>query len=164
MKTQQFSSSRSSTLEGHQRDAAPEGRARVLLVENDPTDAEHIRNAFEDVPTETSIEVVQDGDEAFAYLRTRLEESEPVPDLVLLDLDLPTMNGFEFLEAIRDDEELVHLPVLVLTNSSSTNDVHESYNRAANAYLSKPNNPNAFGRIASAIERFWFQRASLPPA
>jgi CheY-like chemotaxis protein len=164
MDIKQMSSADSSVLEGHQHDAASEGHARVLLVESDPTDAERIQGAFENVPTDTTIEIVKDGDEAFEYLQACLEGIEPVPDLVLLDLDLPTMNGFELLEAIRDDDQLVHLPVLVLTNSSSTNDVHESYNRAANAYLSKPSNPNAFSRIASAIERFWFQRASLPPA
>jgi CheY-like chemotaxis protein len=123
----------------------------------------HVREAFDDVPTETMIEVAEDGETALEFLRTRLEETVPVLDLVLLDLDLPNVDGFEFLDTVRETDGLVHIPVLVLTDSARTDDVHESYNRAANAYLSKPSDPDAFEMIANAIERFWFRRVSLPP-
>ncbi|WP_306057724.1 response regulator [Natronococcus wangiae] len=163
MESRYISIPRSSALERNRYDAAAEDRVRVLLVENDSDDAQLIREAFEGGSTETTVDVVADGEEAFEFLQQRLDESSPVPDLVLLNLDLPGMGGFELLEAIREDGELVHLPVLVLTNSDATEDVHESYDRAANAYLTKPSDPAAFETIATAIERFWFERASLPP-
>jgi CheY-like chemotaxis protein len=151
-----------STFEGQRYESAGDDRACVLLVESDPEDVRHICGAFEGVSTETSVEVAEDGEAALEFLRTRLEEAAPLPGLVLLDLDLPHADGFDFLDAVRDNDKLVHIPVLVLTDSNDTEDVHESYNRAANAYLSKPTDPDAFETIANAIERFWFRRVSLP--
>ncbi|MFC4437350.1 MULTISPECIES: response regulator [Natrialbaceae] len=153
----------SSVLEEYRYDAAAEDRVRMLLVESDSDDAQLVCEAFGAVSTETTIDVVPDGEAALEFLEQRVDETDPVPDLVLLNLELPGMDGFEFLEAVRADGELAHLPVLVLTNSNASEDVNESYDRAANAYLTKPSDPAAFERIASAIERFWFERASLPP-
>lgn len=163
MKGQYVSTSRSPVIEEYRYDAAAEDRVRVLLVESEPDDAQLVCEAFGDVSTETAVDVATDGEEALEFLEQCVEEVNPVPDLVLLNLELPGIDGFEVLESIREDDELVHLPVLVLTNSNATDDVNESYDRAANAYLTKPSDPAAFETIANAIERFWFERASLPP-
>lgn len=163
MESKQLSTSDASALGRSQYEAGSENRARVLLIENDPEDARRAREAFETVATETEIEVATDGSAALEFLRERVEESERVPDLVLLALDLPEVDGFEFLETVRGDEDLVQLPVLVLTESSASDDVHDSYERAANAYLAKPSDADEFETVAGAIERFWFRRVSLPP-
>jgi CheY-like chemotaxis protein len=163
MESKQFSTPDASTLGRSQYETGAEDRARLLLIENDPDDARRAQEAFETVATETEIEVATDGAAALEYLRERVEGSDPTPDLVLLALDLPEVDGFEFLETVRGDEDLVQLPVLVLTDSSASSDVNDSYERAANAYLAKPSDPDEFETVAGAIERFWFQRVSLPP-
>ncbi|MFU8868699.1 response regulator [Natronococcus sp.] len=163
MESKQYSTPDASTLGRSQYETGTEQRSRLLLIENDPDDARRAREAFETVATETEIEVATDGAAALEFLRERVEESERIPDLVLLALDLPEVDGFEFLENVRDDADLVQLPVLVLSDSSASSDVHESYERAANAYLSKPSDPDEFETVASAIDRFWLRRVSLPP-
>lgn len=163
MEIKQFSARESTALERSASDGEPENRTRVLLIENDPDDVRRTRAAFEAVSTETEIEVRTDGEAALEYLEGCIEDSTLAPDLVLLTLELPDVDGFEFLETIRDDEALVQIPMLVLTDSEATADVNESYERAANAFLTKPSDPDEFETIAGAIERFWFQRVSLPP-
>ncbi|MDG5759623.1 response regulator [Natronococcus sp. A-GB1] len=163
MESKQFSTPDVSALGRSQYEAGSEDRVRLLLIENDPEDARRAREAFETVTTDTEIEVATDGSAALELLCDRVEESEPIPDLVLLALDLPEVDGFEFLETVRDDEDLVQLPVLVLAESSASSDVNDSYERAANAYLAKPSDPDEFETVAGAIERFWFRRVSLPP-
>ena len=163
MESKQFSTPDTSALGRSQCGTGSEDRARLLLIENDPGDARRTREAFDAVTTDLEIEVATDGATALEFLRERVEESERIPDLVLLALDLPEVDGFEFLETVRDDEDLVQVPVLVLTDSSSSSDVHDSYKRAANAYLAKPSDSDEFETVAGAIERFWFQRVSLPP-
>ncbi|WP_209438383.1 response regulator [Natronococcus sp. JC468] len=163
MESKQFSARKSTALKRSTHGVGSEESVRVLLIENDPNDARRAQEAFESVSTTTTIEVRTDGEAALAYLEERADGSKPAPDLVLLALDLPAVDGFEFLEAVRGDEALVRIPVLVLTDSSATDDIAESYRRAANAYLAKPSDPGEFERVASAIEQFWFRRVSLPP-
>ncbi|WP_265111354.1 response regulator [Halosolutus halophilus] len=136
----------------------------ILLVEDNPGDVRLTEEAFDAVSTEVTLTVTIDGDEALETLAQRREDPPtPLPDLVLLDLNLPRMGGFEFLDTIRDDPELSNLPVLVLTSSEATEDVRESYQKCANAYLTKPTDPEEFVTIARAVEKFWFERATLPP-
>ncbi|AGB37271.1 response regulator [Natronococcus occultus] len=163
MESKQFSARESTALERSTADVDSENRTRVLLIENDSDDARRTREAFEAISTETEIDVRANGEAALEYLEERIEDSTLAPDLVLLTLELPDLDGFELLETIRNDETLVQLPVLVLTDSEATADVNESYKRAANAFLAKPSDPDEFETIVGAIERFWFQRVSLPP-
>lgn len=134
----------------------------VLLVENDDSDARHVREAFDDLDVETSVHVATDGDEALRFLTDRGDEPPSTPDIVLLDLELPRMNGLELLEAIADEPRLARLPVLVLTRPETTADVHESYELAANATLRKPSDPGEYAEMVEAIADFWFRRAALP--
>ena len=136
----------------------------ILLVEDNPGDVRLTREAFTSAGVETSIRAVTDGDEALEFLADcRDDESITTPDLVLLDLNLPRVDGFEVLEAIRDDPAYSRLPVLVLTSSSAEEDIARSYDLCANAHLTKPNSLDEFTEMAAAVEEFWFDRAHLPP-
>ncbi|MFC6718157.1 response regulator [Natrialbaceae archaeon GCM10025810] len=136
----------------------------ILLVEDNPGDVRLTQLAFSESEMDTRIHVVVDGDEVLDVLHERADsDSAPFPDLVLLDLNLPRVGGLEVLERIRDVPEFAHLPVLILTSSRANEDVVSSYERSANAYLTKPTDPNEFATLAKAVENFWFRRAQLPP-
>ncbi|RKD97443.1 response regulator [Halopiger aswanensis] len=135
----------------------------ILLVEDNPGDVRLIQEAFKELPTEVTLCVVTDGDDALTLLQNRRAEAAALPDLVLLDLNLPRMGGLEFLEAIQDEPAFARLPVLVLTSSEAYEDVLESYELAANAYLTKPTDPDEFSSMVETIAEFWFQRVALPP-
>lgn len=136
----------------------------LLLVEDNPGDVRLTQDAFEQLSTETTIHVATDGIDALEFLSTRHDrETESVPDLILLDLNLPRMGGLEFLEAIRDDSNFASLPVLVVTSSTATEDILESYELAANAYLIKPTDPDEYAAMVEAVAAFWFRQAALPP-
>ncbi len=136
----------------------------ILLVEDNPGDVRLTKEAFSEIATETTITVVSDGTEALDVLSERCASAtSTIPDLILLDLNLPRMSGFEFLETVEDDPDFANVPVLVLTSSKAAEDVHKSYQRSANAYLTKPTDPDRFVSVAKAVENFWFKQAALPP-
>ncbi|QSW98773.1 response regulator [Haloterrigena alkaliphila] len=140
-----------------------EGPVEILLVEDNPGDVRLTQEAFKELPTETRISVATDGDEALEALSERRERGERLPDLVLLDLNLPRLSGLEFLEAIKERPALARTPVLILTSSEATEDVLESYELAANAYLTKPTDPDEYAAMVESVADFWFQRVALPP-
>ncbi|MFP8952352.1 response regulator [Natrialbaceae archaeon A-arb3/5] len=136
----------------------------ILLVEDNPGDVRLTQEAFNGLSSDVSLTVTTDGSEALDVLQERHNDaSVSLPDLILLDLNLPRTNGFEFLETIREDPELARLPVLILTSSSTTEDIIESYDLAANAYLTKPSSPAEFETMVEAVSEFWFEQAALPP-
>lgn len=136
----------------------------VLLVEDDPGDRRLVREAFEATDSDASLRSVPDGDAALDDLTRRADsESDSLPDLVLVDLNLPGRDGCEVLDAIRADPRLRRLPVIVLTRSDATEDIARSYDADANAYLPKPSDPDGFGSLARSVEKFWVERAQLPP-
>lgn len=137
---------------------------RILLVEDNPGDVRLVREAFEEVALETTIRVATDGGDALDSLRGRRDDPEPLPDFVLLDLNLPRVDGFSVLEALNDDPRLASIPVLILTGSRAAEDILKSYERSANTYLTKPATLEEFISMANSIEQFWFRHAVLPPA
>ncbi|ELZ03046.1 response regulator [Natrialba asiatica] len=137
----------------------------ILLVEDNPGDVRLAQEAFRTVDVETRFHTVSDGDEALTVLQERFASEASVHvDLVLLDLNLPRVSGFEVLETIRNDPELASLPILVLTSSKASEDVARSYDLCANAYLTKPSGPDEFASLGAAVESFWMDEAMLPPA
>lgn len=137
---------------------------QLLLVEDNPGDVRLIQEAFRETAVEIVFHTVSDGDAALEYLSDhRQAESAIDLDLLLLDLNLPRMGGFEVLKAIKDDPEVTAPPVLVLTSSESTDDIAKSYNLGANAYLTKPSDPDEFAELGRAVEAFWFNEVTLPP-
>ncbi|WP_436343854.1 response regulator [Natronorubrum sp. FCH18a] len=138
---------------------------QILLVEDNPGDVRLIQEAFREVDVETTFHTVHDGGTALELLRERQRtDSTTELDIALLDLNLPRIGGFEVLEEIKNDEELTAPPVLVLTSSKADEDVAKSYELCANAYLTKPSNPDEFTKLGKAVEAFWFEEATLPPA
>ncbi|ELY44195.1 response regulator [Natronorubrum bangense] len=141
-----------------------ENPTELLLVADDTGEIQLIRDAFEQLSIETRIHVTTGGDDALELLSRRHDrESASLPDLILLYLDLPRMDGFEFLETIQDDLKLRLVPVLVVTSSDATTDILESYELAANACLTRPTAPDEYAALAEAIVGFWFEQAALPP-
>jgi CheY-like chemotaxis protein len=131
----------------------------VLLVEDDPGDVVMTQEAFVDGGLNGTLHVTRDGIEAMEFLRNA---EEPRPDLVLLDLNLPRMAGHEVLAAIRADDALTQLPVVVLTTSSAQDDVERSYRLHANAYVTKPSDYSGFTEVLTRIEEFFTSVARLP--
>ncbi|MFD1562029.1 response regulator [Haloarchaeobius amylolyticus] len=139
------------------------GSVSILLVEDNPGDVRLIQEAFRTAGFEPAFHTVVDGDAALEFLREGVgSPSGPSVDLVLLDLNLPRTDGFEVLEAIKDEPELTSLPVIVLTSSEAPEDIVKSYELCANAYLTKPSNPDEFAELGQAVEAFWIDEAVLP--
>ena len=135
----------------------------VLLVEDDPGDVLLIREAFEDNKVHNRLHVVSDGVEAIEFLRKQGENAEaPTPDLVLLDLNLPRMDGREVLAEIKADEDLRQIPVVVLTTSKAEEDVLRSYKLHANAYVTKPVDFERFIEVVRQIDEFFVTVVKLP--
>lgn len=148
---------------GHQHQQLDEP-VTILLVEDNPGDIRLIEEAFEMTDTDTRLHSTTNGESAVDLLTQKATaESESLPDLVLVDLNLPRRDGCDVLEAIRDDSQLRPLPVIMLTSSQAREDVRRCYEAHANAYLSKPTNPDEFISVAQAVDQFWFEYAQLPP-
>jgi CheY-like chemotaxis protein len=142
----------------------PDLRAiEVLLIEDDPGDVLMTREAFEDAKVANNLYVVSDGEDALAFLRGEGEHAAaPRPDLVLLDLNLPRVDGREVLEQIKNDPELRSIPVVVLTTSESEDDIVHSYSLHANAYVTKPVDFERFHHVVRQIDDFFVSVVKLP--
>ena len=135
----------------------------ILLVEDNPGDVRLTREALQDARVHNHMETVGDGIEALAYLKREGRYADAVcPDLVLLDLNLPRMNGFELLKTIKTDENLRLIPVVVLTTSKAEQDIVKSYDLHANAYVTKPVDLEQFIHVIRSIEDFWLEIVRLP--
>ena len=135
----------------------------VLLVEDDPGDVMLIREAFEDHELVNRLSVVGDGVEAMSYLRREAPYADAVrPHLVLLDLNLPRMDGTDVLGAIKADPALASIPVIVLTTSQAEEDVLRSYELHANAYITKPVEFEQFSQVVRQIDEFFIGVVTLP--
>lgn len=135
----------------------------ILLVEDNPGDIILTKEAFAEAKIKNNIHIARDGEEALLYLnRHKGYEQAVKPDLILLDLNLPKIDGREVLDNIKSDESLCHIPVVVLTSSESEQDILETYELHANSYVVKPINLEQFVRVINAIENFWFTVVTLP--
>ena len=135
----------------------------VLLVEDEPGDILMTREAFEHNKVRNRLSVVADGVSALEFLRKEGEHVDaPTPDLVLLDLNLPRMDGREVLEAMKSDEKLRAIPVVVLTTSEAEEDVVRSYSLHANAYVTKPVDFDRFIDVVRQIDEFFVEVVRLP--
>ena len=141
----------------------PERQVEILLVEDDPGDVLMTREAFEDYKVRNRLHVVSDGAEALEFLRQEGQYADtPRPDLVLLDLNLPRMDGRQVLESIKSDPELSSIPVVVLTTSEAEDDVLRSYSLHANAYVTKPVDFERFIEVVRQIDDFFVTVVRLP--
>jgi two-component system, chemotaxis family, response regulator Rcp1 len=135
----------------------------VLLVEDSPGDVRLTQEAFHAVNPAVHLNVAADGIEALAFLRHEGAYADaPRPDLTLLDLKMPKMDGRQALALIKADESLKTIPVVILTTSESEGDVARSYQLHANSYLCKPVQLSAFENLVKSINDFWLTKARLP--
>jgi chemotaxis family two-component system response regulator Rcp1 len=138
-------------------------RAQVLLVEDSPGDVVLTREAFREANPSVQLHVANDGVEAMTFLRREAPHTKaPRPDLILLDLNLPRMDGREVLAIIKQDESLKRIPTVILTTSDAEADIVKSYQLQANCYLSKPVQLEEFETLVKSINDFWLNMAKLP--
>lgn len=135
----------------------------ILLVEDNPADVDLTIEAFQDAKLHNEMFVCGDGLDAQEFLYQRgVYKDKPRPDLILLDLNMPRMNGHEFLQVINKDKLLRSIPIVVLTTSSNEQDVVASYENCANCFITKPVNFGQFFAVIQAIESFWLTVVKLP--
>lgn len=136
----------------------------ILLVEDSESDIVLTREALADAKVLNTLSVARDGEQAMAMVRGEGEHAgRPLPDLLLLDLNLPRMDGREVLAELKDDRQLRRIPVVVLTTSSDERDIVAAYDHFVNAYITKPVNLDGFFAAIAAIEGFWLTVVKLPP-
>ncbi len=135
----------------------------ILLIEDNPGDVRLTQEAFKEGRKNVNLDVVMDGVEAINYLYKKGEyQNKKSPDLILLDLNLPKMDGREVLEKVKSDDNLRRIPIIVLTTSDADQDILKSYNLHVNCYLNKPVDFDKFFDIIQKIEDFWLTTAILP--
>jgi chemotaxis family two-component system response regulator Rcp1 len=135
----------------------------ILLVEDNPGDVRLTFEALRDGRVSNNLHVVADGAEALNFLRkSGPYAAEPTPDLILLDLNLPKVDGREVLAEVKTDPVLKRIPVIVLTTSGAEEDILKTYDLHANSYVTKPVDLDQFINIVKAIEGFWLSVVKLP--
>jgi len=136
----------------------------ILVVEDNAGDARLIREVLNDNKIFNSLFIVIDGVEAMDFLHNNGKyKKAPKPDLIILDLNLPKKDGREVLAEIKTDEELKHIPIVIMTISQAEEDILKSYNLHANCYITKPIDLDQFIKVVKSIEDFWFSIVKLPP-
>jgi CheY-like chemotaxis protein len=135
----------------------------ILLVDDNLGDVRMIREGLKEVLPDASLHVASDGVEAMQFLRQEGEHwAAPRPDLILLDLRLPRMNGFDVLGAIKKDHALLNIPVVVQTSSEAMTDIQKAYGLHANCYITKPTTVDELDRVMGILAEFWVTVAKLP--
>ncbi|MCX6996468.1 MAG: response regulator [Kiritimatiellaeota bacterium] len=136
----------------------------ILLVEDDPGDVRLTLEALKSAKVLNHLSVAEDGVEAMAFLRRQGPYAQaPFPDLILLDLNMPRKDGRAVLAEIKEDPDLKHIPVVVLTTSQDERDVLQAYNTHANCFITKPVDLQQFLAVVEAIDSFWLTIVKLPP-
>jgi len=134
----------------------------ILIVDDNPGDVRLTVEALKDGRVQNRLHTAKDGIEAIDFLRRRGEFADaPLPDLILLDLNMPRMNGWQLLAEVKDDAALKHIPVVILTGSRETADIAKTQNLHADWYVTKPIELEQFGRAVKSIMDFWSTTAKL---
>lgn len=136
----------------------------ILLVEDSPGDVRLVKEALRQTAAPVQLTVCRDGVDAMDYLERARYTGGALPDLILLDLNLPRMNGREVLEAIKKSPDLKQIPVIIMTSSPADEDVNAAYLLNANCYITKPSDFQQYINAVRSIEDFWFLTATLPDA
>ena len=135
----------------------------ILMAEDEKTDRLFAEQAFKHSSCKTNLNIVDDGEELLSYLRNENGYSDrKMPDIILLDINMPRKNGHEALKEIKADKNLRHIPVIVFSGSSATEDIIESYSNYASAYIPKSVGFTEMIGFVKSIEDFWFNRVRLP--
>ncbi len=138
-------------------------QAEILLVEDNQTDCFLITEAFNQLGTKNNVHIAKDGFEALLFIKKQGEyENVVTPDLILLDLKMPRVDGLEVLKEIKKDVKLQAIPIIVLTVSKDDKDLKDAYDLYANAYIIKPVDIEDYTKLARSIENFWLKNVRLP--
>jgi len=138
-------------------------KIEVLLIEDSPGDVRLTQEAFREANMAVHLNIATDGVEAMAFLKREGEHAlAPRPDIILLDLNLPRMDGRQVLARIKEDESLKTIPTVILTTSDAEADILKSYQLQANCYLSKPVQLEEFESLVRSISDFWLTKVKLP--
>ena len=138
-------------------------QVQILLVEDNEGDIYLTKEAMEESKISNSLSVLKNGSDVMDFLQKKKQFSEvETPDLILLDINLPKKNGLEVLLEIKASEEFKMIPVIMLTTSSSEEDIAESYRRHVNCFITKPVDGDSFLKVVAATENFWMQIVTLP--
>jgi CheY-like chemotaxis protein len=144
-----------------------DGLRTILLVEDSASDVELTRRALSKSRIEVSIDVAEDGVEALDYLFCEgvysYRNQHPLPDLILLDLNIPKIDGNEVLKRIRANDKTKLIPIVILTSSNEDSDLLKAYNAGANSYIRKPVDFNQFAEVVNHLGRYWLQINEPPP-
>lgn len=144
----------------------PSRLAVILLVDDDPGDQELTRRALEEDVVRVDLRVASDGEEALDYLLRRGDYAgaldAPRPDLILLDLNMPRMNGREVLEVLKKSPDLCRIPVVILTTSKQEADIVTTYDLGCNSYVQKPVDIDQFIHVVRKMGNYWFEVVTLP--
>lgn len=133
----------------------------ILLIEDNEGDVILTKRAFKQAKFLNNLSVVKSGEKALDFIKSANESDSPLPDLIILDLNLPGMDGQEVLSVIKNSEETKHIPVIVLSSSKAQQDVVKSYSLHANAYMLKPVSLEGFQDAIQKIGNFWFDLVVL---
>lgn len=141
--------------------------AVILLAEDDRADQELTKRALGEGKIVNDLHIVQDGEEALDYLYRRNQytdpDKSPLPDLLLLDLNMPKIDGRQVLERINQDPAFKFMRTIVLTTSKQEQDIIQSYDLGVNSYITKPIDPDGFFKAVTTLKEYWFQIVKLPP-
>ena len=139
--------------------------AEILLVEDNEADARLADEALKESAIPNRLHVVEDGVQAMEFLRREgTHRDAPRPDVILLDLNMPRMDGREVLQAVKSDRKLRSIPVVALTTSSAERDIEQSYDLHANCFITKPIELDRFIDVVRSIQHFWLDTVQLPSA
>lgn len=133
----------------------------ILLVEDNEGDIVLTSEAFEESSCKVNIQVARNGKEAINILFDQNEDTQ-LPDLILLDINLPLLNGHEVLKKIKENEKTKHIPVIILTTSSAISDINLTYENYANCFITKPADINDFFETINVLCNYWFKISKLP--
>lgn len=140
--------------------------ARIVIAEDDEDDRVLLQAAVRESGFAHAVAFVENGEELLAYLRWQGDfahlEGKPLPQLILLDLNMPRKGGREALAEIRQDADLKHIPIVVLTTSQQSEDIRQSYDLGANSFITKPASFDALVDIINTLHLYWFQVVQLP--
>ena len=135
---------------------------KLFLVEDNPADVDLTRLALEENRLMFHLEVAYDGEEAIQYLKQFDDPSRTLPDLIILDLNVPKINGLEILKLVKSNERTQSIPVIMLTTSGAHSDMVDCYKNYANCYITKPLDFEEFIEVIREIKAFWLSVANLP--
>jgi CheY-like chemotaxis protein len=138
----------------------------ILLADDDPDDRLMAKEALEESRLLNPLDTVEDGEQLLAYLRRTGDyqhlTDKPLPGLILLDLNMPRMDGREALKEIKSDPALCHIPIIVLTTSKAEEDIYRTYNLGVNSFITKPVSFNSLVDLMKTLGKYWFEIVTLP--